>query len=138
MRRIFGTRGIYARSLRHLTGVNIKDRHQCTTEIFPLLRYSKGTIDYFLSHIVFPKAMKEFPHKLSASGWDLGAIKSHPTTGFSGTNDSRQVLPLSVHYLDSEKQKHTNALVLAYLLQDENSIKLLPPQTDAEIGRAHV
>ena len=124
--------GALPKAFRHLTGVNIKDRHQCTIEIFPLLRYSKGAIDYFLSHIIFPKAMKEFPHKLSASGWDLGAIKSHPTTGFSGTNDSRQVLPLSVHYLDSEGQKHTNALVLAYLLQDENSIRLLPPQTDAE------
>ncbi|OAL48858.1 hypothetical protein IQ07DRAFT_681560 [Pyrenochaeta sp. DS3sAY3a] len=124
--------GALPKAFRHLTGVNIKDRHQCTTEIFPFLRYSKGAIDYFLSHMVFPKAMKEFPHKLSTSGWDLGAIKSHPTTGFSGTNDSREVLPLSVHYLDSEKQKHTNALVLAYLLQDENSIRLLPPQTDAE------
>ncbi|KAJ4287163.1 hypothetical protein N0V90_012561 [Kalmusia sp. IMI 367209] len=119
-------------AFRHLIGVNIKDHHQCTTEVFPLLRYSKGAIDYFLSHIVFPKGMKEFPHKLSASGWDLGAIKPNPTTGFSGTNDSRQVLPLSVHYIDSQKQKHTNALVLAYLLQDENTIKLLPPQTDAE------
>ena len=120
------------KAFQHLSGVNIKDFHQCTTEVFPLLRYSKGAIDYFLSKIVFPKAMKEFPHKLSASGWDLGAKKFHPTTGFSGTNDSRQVLPLSVRYLDSEKQEHTNALVLAYLLQDENSIKLLPPQTDAE------
>lgn len=119
-------------AFQHLAGVNIKDHHQCTTEVFPLLQYSKGAIDYFLSRVVFPKAMKEFPYKLSASGWDLGAIKSHPTTGFSGTNDSRQLLPLSVHYLDSEKQKHTNALVLAYLMQEENSIKLLPPQTDAE------
>ncbi|KAB2100064.1 hypothetical protein AG0111_0g11729 [Alternaria gaisen] len=131
--------GIWVRSARalpeafqHLTGINIKDCHQCIAEIFPSLRYSKGAIDYFLSHVVFPKAMKEFPSKLSASGWDLGAVKSHPTTGFSGTNDSRQVLPLSVHYLDSEKQNHTNALVLAYLLQDENSVKLLPSQADAE------
>ncbi|KAF2653745.1 hypothetical protein K491DRAFT_780118 [Lophiostoma macrostomum CBS 122681] len=120
------------KAFQHLTGVNIKDRYQCITEVFPSLRYSKGVIDYFLSHIVFCKAMKEFPHKLTASGWDLGAVKSHPTTGFSGTNDSRQVLPLSVHYLHSDRQKHTNALVLAYLLQDENSVKLLPPQTDAE------
>jgi hypothetical protein len=132
----YGTWVCSARALpeafQHLMGINIKDRHQCTTEIFPLLRYSKGAIDYFLSYIVFPKAMKEFPFKLSASGWDLGAVKSHPTTGFSGTNDSRQLLPLGVHYLDSEKQNHTNALVLAYLLQDENSVKLLAPQTDAE------
>jgi hypothetical protein len=110
----------------------MKDRHQCITEIFPSLRHSKGAIDCFLSHIVLPKAMKEFPSKLSASGWDVGAVKSHPTTGFSGTNDSRQVLPLRVRYIDSEKQNHTNALVLAYLLQDENSVKLLPSQTDAE------
>jgi hypothetical protein len=110
----------------------MEDRHQCITEIFPSLRHSKGTIDCFLSHIVLPKAMKEFPSKLSASGWDVGAVKSHPTTGFSGTNDSRQVLPLRVRYIDSEKQNHTNALVLAYLLQDENSVKLLPSQTDAE------
>jgi hypothetical protein len=86
-------------------------------------------IDYFLAHIVFPKEMKEFPHKLSASGWDLGQIKSHPTTGFSGTNDSRHVLPLSVEHLDVPTQKHTNALVLAYLLQDENSVKILGPRT---------
>ncbi|KAH8622022.1 hypothetical protein IG631_23417 [Alternaria alternata] len=43
--------------------------------------------------------MEEFSPKLSASGWDLGAIRPHPTTGFSGTNDSHQVLPLSVRYL---------------------------------------
>jgi len=124
--------GVLPEAFQHLAGVNIKDRHQCITDVFPSLRYSKGTIDYFLSHIVFPKAMKEFPHKLTASGWDLGAVKSHPTTGFSGTNDSRQVLPLGVRYIDSKKQKHTNALVLAYLLQDESSVELLPPQTNAE------
>ncbi|RMZ68305.1 very large low complexity [Pyrenophora seminiperda CCB06] len=119
-------------AFHYLTGVNIKDRYQCTTSLFPLLRYSKGAIDYYLSHLVFPKAMMEFPHKLSASGWDLGTIKSHPTTGFSGTNDSRHVLPLSVRYLDSEKQNYTNALVLAYILQDENGTKLLPPYTNAD------
>jgi hypothetical protein len=46
------------------SSVNIKDRYQ----VFPSLRYSTGAIDYFLSHIVFPKEMKEFPQKLSASG----------------------------------------------------------------------
>ncbi|KAF1968390.1 hypothetical protein BU23DRAFT_514913 [Bimuria novae-zelandiae CBS 107.79] len=120
-----------------LSGVNIKDRHQCMTEVFPFLRYSKGAIDYFLSNLVFTKEMREFPDKLSASGWDLGAKKPNPTTGFSGTNDSRHVLPLDVHHLDLPQQKHTNALVLAYLLQDENDVELLPPRpsketTDAE------
>lgn len=113
-------------AFRHLTGINIKDRYQCINEVFPALRYSKGVIDYFLSHVVFPKEMKEFPKKLSASGWDIGQVKPHPTTGFSGTSDSRHVLPLSVKHLDLPTQKHTNALVLAYLLRNENSVELLP------------
>ncbi|KAF3009417.1 hypothetical protein E8E15_001169 [Penicillium rubens] len=75
-----------------LVGVNLDDPDQ----IFPALRFSKATADYFLSHIGFPTEMKEFPDKLSASGWDTGEIKSCPTVGFRGTNDSRQTLPLSV------------------------------------------
>jgi hypothetical protein len=75
--------------------------------------------------------MKEFPYKLSASGWDIGQIKTHPTTGFSGTNDSRKVLPLSIKHLDLQEQKHTNALVLEYLLQPENSVALMPPRREA-------
>ena len=112
-------------AFRQLVGINIKDRFQCIEQIFPHLRYSKGSIDYFLSRIVFPKEMREFPHKISASGWDIGQTKTHPTTGFSGTNDSRHVLPLSVQHLDLPKQKHTNALVLECLLQEENSVELL-------------
>lgn len=72
---------------------------------------------------------------LSASGWDLGKQKPNPTTGFSGTSDSQVVLPLDVTQLDLTEQKHTNALVLEYLLQDTNGVELMPPsaprQTDA-------
>lgn len=88
--------------------------------------YAKRTIDYYLEHIIFPRHMKEFPKKLTASGWDLGAVKTHPTTGFSGTIDSHKVLPLDVSYLDLHDQKHTNARVLEYLLRPENSVILLP------------
>ncbi|KAH7127985.1 hypothetical protein B0J13DRAFT_646104 [Dactylonectria estremocensis] len=105
-------------------GINLRDRIQCNSEIFPHLRYSKGAIDYFLSRLVFPKQCKEFPSKLSASGWDLGKAKSNPTTGFSGTNDSRYVLPLDVIQLPN--QEHTNALVLTHLLHPDNSIALVP------------
>jgi hypothetical protein len=63
-------------AFRQLSGVSIKDPHQCIIEVFPSLRHSKKAIDYYLSFLVFPKAMKEFPQKLSASGWDIGAIKT--------------------------------------------------------------
>ncbi|KAF5597927.1 hypothetical protein FPCIR_3503 [Fusarium pseudocircinatum] len=113
-------------AFRNLEGVNLRDRVQCTTDIFSHIRYSKAAVDYYLCHLVFAKESKEFPHKLSASGWDLGKKKDNPTTGFSGTNDSRYGLPLDVKQLDLYEQKHTNALVLEYLLRPENGISLMP------------
>jgi hypothetical protein len=123
-------------SFRALQGVNLEDRTQCVEKLFPSLQFSKAAIDYFLSELVFPKEIREFPTKLSASGWDIGKLKGQTTTGFSGTNDSRPTLPLDMSFLDLAKQKHTNALVLEHILQTENSVQLLkPPQpgrTDAE------
>ena len=110
---------------RSLQGVNLEDKLACSADLFPILHRSKALIDYWLSHLVFPKEMKEFPEKLSVSGWDLGACKNHPITGFSGTCDSRDLLPLDVTQLELEHQQHTNALVLEYILQPETSVKLM-------------
>lgn len=122
-----------------LIGINLQDKVQFETEVFPHLRYSKGAIDYFLSKVVFAGEMKEFPKKLSTSGWDLAKGKMRPTTGFSGTNDSRYILPLDMTQLDQAEQRHTNALVLRYLLQPENKVFLVPkhttPMADASDGR---
>lgn len=95
-------------------------------------------IDYFLSHIVYSKELKEFPEKLSASGWDIGEIKTRPTVGFSGTNDSRNTLPLSVKQLDLPEQNHTNALVLEYLLKDENTVTFIPSNDNPSISGAQL
>lgn len=78
--------------------------------------------------------MRQFPQKLSASGWDLGDIKIHPTTGFSGTIDSTRLLPLDVKYVSLPGQQHTNALVLKTLLQPENKVILLPERHMASSG----
>lgn len=110
---------------RHLAGINLEDRVRCATEVFPPLRFSKGAIDFFLSRYVFPRHLREFPRKISASGWDLGRVKAQPITGFSGTADSRHLLPLDVHHLDLEQQRHTNALVLARILRSENQVHRL-------------
>lgn len=112
-------------SFRTVQGINLKDRSQCIEEVFPALRRGKSTIDYFPAHIVFPKEMRDFTHKLSASGWDIGKQKTQLVTGFSGTNDSRYLLPLDVKQLDLPEQKHTNTMVLEWLLQDGNSVNLL-------------
>ncbi|KAM6508481.1 hypothetical protein FALCPG4_018328 [Fusarium falciforme] len=122
-------------AFKHLQGVNLKDHAQCVSEIFPHIRYSKAAIDYYLCRMVFAKESREFPHKLSASGWDLGKKKQNPTTGFSGTNDSRYVLPLDMKQLDLPEQNHTNALVLGYLLQPGDTIALVRPGVEgASLG----
>lgn len=124
-----------ALTFTQLQGINLKDKVQLETLVYPHLRYAKGAIDYFLA-IIFPKEMKEFPSKLSASGWDLGKISDHPMTGFSGTADSKVVLPLSVKFLDLPEQKHTNALVLTYLLQPQNSVSLMSGTANNDIGES--
>ncbi|KAI1363994.1 hypothetical protein F5Y08DRAFT_353840 [Xylaria arbuscula] len=123
---------------RQLDGVNLEDRSTFEEEIYPQLRFSQNAINYFLSKIVFPKEMKEYPLKLAASGWDIGKTKKHPTTGFSGTNDSRAVLPLTVSQLDLDQQRHTNALVLENLLQPENKVAVLPSSSSQEKSDAQV
>lgn len=106
---------------RQLTGVNLSDIEQCHQCIFPKLRFSKSAIDFYMSYIVFPKEIREFPHKLSSSGWDIARTKEYPTTGFSGTNDSRYILPLSIEQSELAQQQHTNAAQLACLLRPENT-----------------
>ncbi|KAK4238611.1 hypothetical protein C8A03DRAFT_33363 [Achaetomium macrosporum] len=109
-------------SLSHFSGVNLEDSVLCKQSIFPAVRYAKPAIDFYLATVVFPKEMREFPSKLSASGWDLGKATQHPLTGFSGTTDSKYVLPLSVTALDLPEQRHTNSSVLACLLREENTV----------------
>lgn len=106
-----------------LTGINLSDTMQCSQTVFPSLRFAKGAIDFYMSRLVFPREMKEFPQKLSSSGWDIGRAKVHPTTGFSGTNDSRYILPLSISQCDLPPQLHTNAAVLDCLMRPENTFK---------------
>ncbi|KAL2816576.1 hypothetical protein BDW59DRAFT_166300 [Aspergillus cavernicola] len=122
----------------HLVGINLEDPIHCSNHVFPKLRAAKAVIDYFLASIVFPKELREFPHKLSSSGWDLGEVKTFPTVGFSGTNDSRLTLPLTVEQLDLSEQNHTNALVLEYLLRPENSVTFVPPRVKGSTTGAQI
>ncbi|KAK6601216.1 hypothetical protein H4I96_06557 [Botrytis cinerea] len=67
--------------------------------------------------------------KLQASGWDI-PLFSKPlteetiwcpkTTGFSGTNDNKMMLPLSIKQDDLPSLCQTNAEVLVYILQSRN------------------
>ncbi|KAG6811340.1 hypothetical protein H0H92_007885 [Tricholoma furcatifolium] len=113
---------------RDLKGINLDDAHQRKTVLGPLFLKNKAVIDFYLSKVVFPRYAKEFPKRLATSSWDLAEIKTHVTTGFSGTNDNRYLLPTSIEQDDATTvgendafgQHATNAKVLDILLQAEN------------------
>ncbi|KAF8270965.1 hypothetical protein EI94DRAFT_1698461 [Lactarius quietus] len=108
-------------SLRQVNGINTNDDTQVDEHLVPLFSRNTKVIDFYLSKVVFPRAAKEFPSKLSTSAWDLVEDKPNVTTGFSGTNDNRYLLPTSITQEDPVSQLSTNALVLQYLLQSENN-----------------
>ncbi|KAG2112538.1 uncharacterized protein F5147DRAFT_791077 [Suillus discolor] len=107
-------------SLRQLSGINTESAEQLP-DLQRLFEFHKAVIDFYLSRVVFPKEAKAFPSKLTRSGWDLAQEKRHLTTGFSGTNDNRYLLPSSIVQHDLDYQRSTNARVLAFLLRPENN-----------------
>ncbi|KAJ6627951.1 hypothetical protein B0H10DRAFT_1992855 [Mycena sp. CBHHK59/15] len=120
-------------SLTNLRGLNLDDIEQRNDHVFPHLRFNKAVIDFYLSECVFPKQAREFKHKLTTNAWDLARSRKRLTTGFSGTNDNKYLLPLSIQQLDPESQRHTNAQVLEYILQAENR-EVLCTNSDNALG----
>ncbi|KAG2365786.1 hypothetical protein BDR07DRAFT_1398113 [Suillus spraguei] len=110
-------------NLQHLSGINMESTEQFTDCLVPLFGRNKAVVDFFLAQFVLPKEAKEFPHKLSCSAWDLAERKSSglPTTGFSGTNDFRYLLPTTIAQHPLDHQRGTNARVLSHLLRQENN-----------------
>ena len=107
--------------LRQLNSVNTEDKTQVDEFLIPLFSRNKGAVDFYLSQVVFPRAAREFPSKLPTSAWDLVEDKKNVTTGFSGTNDNRYLLPISINQEDPDFVLGTNALVLRHLLLPENN-----------------
>ncbi|KIW67043.1 hypothetical protein PV04_06320 [Phialophora macrospora] len=122
---------------RDWTSINLEDTTQLT-EIWSAVRFNLTAIDHFLNNFVFPKHAKQFKVKLQASGWDLPLTGNgcNLTTGFSGTNDNRLVLPLNIKQDDMKGLAHTNAEVLCYLLHDRNRAYALAGFREDSGGRA--
>lgn len=129
-------------SLQHWNLISTDDESQLR-EVWNHLRYSVSVINYFLDHLVFPVHARQFSQRLQMSGWDIplfaternptlcqGSIPGTLTTGFSGTNDNRGLLPLTIRRNDLPELLHTNAEVLTYLLQPRN--RLYVPATHSD------
>jgi len=106
--------------LCYFKGVNTQDKNQVNRFLVPLFSRNKRVVDFYLSQVVFPRDAREFPSKLPTSAWDLVEEKTNVTTGFSGTNDNRFLLPISITQEDPDFSLDTNALVLRHLLLPQN------------------
>ncbi|PSR97798.1 hypothetical protein BD289DRAFT_403463 [Coniella lustricola] len=112
---------------RHASSINTDDAGQ-VEELHKYLRLDSHVCFYYLNTFVFPAHAKAFSIKLSASSWDiplypkvdLGKPSSARTTGFSGTNDNKSLLPLTIAQDDLPSLLQTNAEVLTSLLQPRN------------------
>ncbi|KAK6605240.1 hypothetical protein H4I95_05046 [Botrytis cinerea] len=114
--------------LSHWNVINIDDQGQLE-ELWRHLRLNRHVLDHYMNTFVFPNHAKQFSIKLQASGWDI-PLFSKPlteetiwcpkTTGFSGTNDNKMMLPLSIKQDDLPSLCQTNAEVLVYILQSRN------------------
>ncbi|KAI0192647.1 hypothetical protein EV127DRAFT_362474 [Xylaria flabelliformis] len=112
------------RSLRDWNIINPDDKVQMG-ELWSLVRLNRVVINHHLNHFVFPIHARQFKVKLQACSWDIpictdGDTRLTRTTGFSGTNDNRFVLPLTISQRDLPQLQHTSAEVLSYLLRERN------------------
>ncbi|RAL58205.1 hypothetical protein DID88_002308 [Monilinia fructigena] len=115
-------------ALSHWNVINVDDKGQLE-ELWRHLRLNRVVLDHYMNKFVFPNHAKQFSMKLQASGWDIPlfskpsseeTVSCAKTTGFSGTNDNKMMLPLSIKQDDLPSLCQTNAEVLIYILQSRN------------------
>ncbi|KAI1092009.1 hypothetical protein F5B19DRAFT_455893 [Rostrohypoxylon terebratum] len=110
-------------SLKHWRAINVEDAGQME-DMWRYLRFNRTVINYYMNNFVFPTYARQFETKLQASSWDIPLVSETKsgvkTTGFSGTNDNRTMLPLTIRQDELPGLRQTNAEVLAYLLQERN------------------
>ncbi|KAI8676385.1 hypothetical protein NCS56_00526100 [Fusarium sp. Ph1] len=137
-------------SMKAWNSINVDDDMQLR-EIWKAVRYNNVVIDYFLNNFVFPRHAKQFEVKLQSNGWDIplsplgdtsmqgrsSGLSKPLSTGFSGTNDNRTMLPLNIEQQDLPSLHHTSAEVLSYLLHTRNRHCILPIDVrTSQYGRA--
>ena len=108
-------------SIKEYLGINLNDLLQKFDLLYPLLRFHPTVINYWLCEVLYPKEAKQFSQRLGTSAWDLCQIKRNSVTGFSGTNESRLLLPLTINYHEIPELKGTNGMLISYLLLPENN-----------------
>lgn len=108
-------------------GINLDDSEQRDNQLFPLLQHNIDVINFWLSNVVYPQELKIFEKKLMCTAWDLCSEHiQRPVTGFSGTNDTKNTLPLTITQNDLPELEHTNKQMREILLDAKNKVYQTP------------
>ncbi|KAF5639084.1 hypothetical protein F52700_4254 [Fusarium sp. NRRL 52700] len=111
-------------NLAHWHLLEMDDEAQVTM-LWEHLRFEKHVVNHFMNNFAFPQHAKQFGLKFQASAWDIPLLSERMerqgmTTGFSGTNDNKKILPLTIRQDDLPSLIQTNAEVLLHLLEPRN------------------
>jgi hypothetical protein len=101
------------------------DNEAQITMLWEHLRFEKHAVNHFMNNFAFPQHAKQFGLKFQASAWDIPLLSESVerqgiTTGFSGTNDNKKILPRTIRQNDLPALIQTNAEVLINLLEPRN------------------
>ncbi|KAF4435229.1 very large low complexity [Fusarium acutatum] len=111
-------------NLQHWHLLEMDDEAQITM-LWEHLRFEKHVVNHFMNNFAFPQHAKQFGAKFQASAWDIPLLsesleRQGMTTGFSGTNDNKKILPRTIRQDDLPSLIQTNAEVLVHLLEPRN------------------
>nr|RBQ90595.1 hypothetical protein FVER53263_09945 [Fusarium verticillioides] len=111
-------------TLQHWHLLEMEDEAQISL-LWRHLRFEKHVVNHFMNNFAFPQHAKQFGVKLQASAWDIPLLsesmeRQGMTTGFSGTNDNKKILPRTIRQDDLPSLVQTNAEVLVHLLEPRN------------------
>ncbi|KAF5574117.1 hypothetical protein FPANT_11939 [Fusarium pseudoanthophilum] len=111
-------------NLQHWHLLEMEDEAQITS-LWQHLRFEKHVVNHFMNNFAFPQHAKQFGVKLQASAWDIPLLsesmeRQGMTTGFSGTNDNKKILPRTIRQDDLPSLIQTNAEVLVHMLEPRN------------------
>ncbi|XP_055301272.1 uncharacterized protein LOC129567922 [Sitodiplosis mosellana] len=121
-------------SIESYSGVNLDDPDQRDGLLFPLFQYNMNVIDFWLSNVVYLQELKIFEKKLMCTAWDLCSDSlEHRVTGFSGTNDTKNILPITIAQNDLAELENTNAEMRQILMDPRNMVY----QNPAKMRKAH-
>ncbi|KAJ3055431.1 hypothetical protein HK097_010525 [Rhizophlyctis rosea] len=107
-------------SIRSFKQINLANQRQFTDYIYPNLHRNMRVIDFWLNTFVFPREAKLSEGKIGSNAWDLCGARRHTTTGFSGTDDTSLLLPLTIHQQNLPTLLGTNGGMISNLLEPEN------------------